>query len=275
MTSNEKKIASFEVETEAEIAEEFLKNGYLISPVEDLKSLQRIRDMLVAIVVDKLKLDHPTDSGDFLNLIHQRVDPSQLNKLRLDTFNQINREPWFRPAYYSLVRNKLSAIVGNELAMQLRVNLSIQMPDDKSSLLPLHADVWNGDSPYEVVVWVPLVDVYNTKSMYILPASKNKIWERELSNYSGARASQLFDAVKGDLEFLSMRFGDVMIFSQNQMHGNNINEEPETRWSMNCRFKSLFSPYADKKLGEFFEPITIKPATRLGAGYKFPMSDNV
>jgi len=35
--------------------------------------------------------------------------------------------------------------------------------------LSVHADTWSGDSPYEVVVWLPLVDYYNTKSMYFLP----------------------------------------------------------------------------------------------------------
>ena len=54
------------------------------------------------------------------------------------------------------------------------------------------------------------------------------------------------------------------------MHGNRINREAETRWSMNCRFKSLFSPYADKRLGEFFEPITIRAATRVGMNHKLP-----
>ena len=39
---------------------------------------------------------------------------------------------------------------------------------------------------------------------------------------------------------------------------------------MNCRFKSLFSPYADKRLGEFFEPITIRPATRVGMSHALP-----
>ena len=27
----------------------------------------------------------------------------------------------------------------------------------------------SGDSPFEVVVWIPLVDCYKTKTMYILP----------------------------------------------------------------------------------------------------------
>ena len=52
--------------------------------------------------------------------------------------------------------------------MQKRINLSIQLPNDSSSLLPLHSDIWSGDSPFEAVVWIPLVDCFKTKSMYIL-----------------------------------------------------------------------------------------------------------
>ena len=59
------------------------------------------------------------------------------------------------------------------MAMQNSINLSIQLPNDKSSLLAIHADTWSGDS-FEVAVWLPLVDVYKTKSMYILPAKYYK-----------------------------------------------------------------------------------------------------
>ena len=34
--------------------------------------------------------------------------------------------------------------------------------------------------------------------------------------------------------------------------GNIVNKENETRWSLNCRFKGIFTPYNDKKIGEFF-----------------------
>ena len=44
--------------------------------------------------------------------------------------------------------------------MQQRINLSIQLPNDKSSLLPIHSDTWSGDSPFETVVWIPMVNCY-------------------------------------------------------------------------------------------------------------------
>jgi len=61
-----------------------------------------------------------------------------------------------------------------------------------------------------------------------------------------------------------------LIFNQIYPHGNVVNKENETRWSMNCRFKSLFSPYKDKKIGEFFEPITMRPVTKVAMSYKLP-----
>ena len=62
--------------------------------------------------------------------------------------------------------------------MQNNINLSIQFPKDESSLLPMHADTWSGDSPFETVIWLPLVNCYKTKSMFILKQSKYKNFEK-------------------------------------------------------------------------------------------------
>ena len=68
--------------------------------------------------------------------------------------------------------------------------------------------------------------------------------------------------------FLTVDYGTILIFSQTLMHGNRVNQEPGTRWLMNCRFKSVLSPYFDKKLGEFFDSIAVRPATRMGMRYE-------
>ena len=255
---------------DADLAGQFLADGHVILPVEDRPVLGRLRQSVATLAAGYLGDAAPDDAGHFLNSIHERVDPGNLNALRLAVFNGINDEDWLRPAYFALARGALETLVGNELAMQRRINLSIQLPQDDSSLLPVHADVWSGDSPFEVVVWLPLVDVYATKSMFLLPPAANQEAEARLGEFSGRSAEDLFRAIEPQVEWLEIPYGNVLLFSQNLMHGNRINQEPETRWSMNCRFKSLFSPYAEKRLGEFFEPITIRPATRLGMTYRLP-----
>ena len=88
--------------------------------------------------------------------------------------------------------------------------------------------------------------------------------------YQIIKESDLYKNIKKDLEFVNIKFGQFLLFNQNLPHGNTINKTKETRVSMNCRFKGLFTPYSQKKLGSFFKPLNLKPATKIGLNYKFP-----
>jgi sporadic carbohydrate cluster 2OG-Fe(II) oxygenase len=267
-------MSDFIAADEQRLIDAFLADYYVVVPVESRPALDRIRTRMAELAAHHLKVATPNDPHAFMDRIGERVDATTLNDLRLAVFSGINAEPWFRPAYLSLARRAVEILVGNELAMQRRVNLSIQLPDDASSLLHTHADVWDGDSAYELVMWLPLVDCFSTKSMYIVPAKQDRAWQGKLAQFAQGTAEALFNAVAGDARFLDVPFGTMLLFSQTVMHGNRVNAEPTTRWSMNCRVKSLLSPYADKKLGEFFEPIVIRPATRIGATYALPRGFN-
>ena len=270
MSAAQEQIQGFLDDDTANLSRTFIEQGYVIRPVDDQVALGRLRDAMAAIAAEHLGQSAPKSAGAFMNAIHGQVDAAGLNALRLRVINGVTDLPWAREAYYSLARSGLERLVGNELAMQRRLNLSIQMPGDDSSLLAVHADVWDGDSPFEVVVWLPLVDCHGTKSMFILPPEAQARHEARWREFDGKSTDDLFAAIEPDLTWLDVPYGSVLLFSQNLMHGNRINREYETRWSMNCRFKSLFSPYAQKRLGEFFEPITIRAATRIGMSYRMP-----
>lgn len=252
------------------LGEAFLRDGYVIREVEDRPALDRIQARMARLAAESLGLDPPNDPKTFLDGIHAHVRPETLNAFRLAMIAGINAEPWFRRAYYGLAERALAAIVGNELAMQRRANLSIQLPDDESSLLPAHTDTWSGDSPFEVVVWLPLVDCRATKSMFLLPPEANARAAADLARYDRTGVEALYRDHESEMRFLTVDYGQFLLFDQNLIHGNRVNREPTTRWTFNCRFKGLFTPYADKRLGEFFEPITLRPATRLGLAYELP-----
>lgn len=255
----------------ASTAAAFLENGYLLQPAENTEALEAIRKCAAEHAAAALGQDAPNDVGAYLNGFHEQVSIDELNRVRLAVIEGLNNQPWLRAAYFSLARNAIFTLVGNELAMQRRVNLSIQLPNDQSSILPVHADVWSGDSPYEIVLWVPLVDCYDTKSMFLMPPKPDREMQGNMGkDFKGSSEEDLFEAIRHDVEWMNVPFGHVLVFSQTLMHGNRANEEVETRWSMNCRFKSLFSPYADKRLGEFFEPITIRAASEMALTYELP-----
>ena len=156
------------------------------------------------------------------------------------------------------------------MAMQRGLNLSIQLPGDESSLLPAHSDIWSGNSPFEAVFWLPLVDCYRTRSMYLLARPLSEEVLAHFSRYSNLTATEFFREIEPMVTWVEVKQGEGLIFWHGLVHGNEINREPLTRWSMNIRFKGLLSPYGDKEIGESFFPIAVRPLTRLGYGYKGP-----
>jgi len=255
---------------EREISNEYLKKGFVIGPAANKEALSWIRKSFVDIAKKELGVNQKIGEESFLDLIHQKIDTSTLNDFRLSMISRVNALPGFRQKYYEIAKPYLDVIAGNELAMQLRVNLSIQLPNDDSSLLPVHADTWSGDSPFEVVVWVPLVNCYKTKSMYILPPNENVQLNNNFHSLAGENSETLYKSIEDKVNWLEINYGNVLLFNQCLPHGNKVNMESETRWTMNCRFKGLFTPYKDKKIGEFFEPITLRAASISGLNYKLP-----
>ena len=118
---------------------------------------------------------------------------------------------------------------------------------------------------YEVVIWIPLVNCYKTKSMYILKSSKYKKFEKNLSFYQKKIVRQ-FQHIKKDIVWLKIK-RPWLIFNQALPHGNIVNKEPETRWSLNCRFKVIL-PYGDKKIAEFLNQSHLEDK-EIGMNYKF------
>jgi sporadic carbohydrate cluster 2OG-Fe(II) oxygenase len=252
------------------LIDEFMTNGYIIRDVEDRPALDMMRRELVKIACKLADQKLPDDDGAFLDNVHKVIPVDKLNNFRLGVYREMNAHAWFRPTYFKLTRRMIEGLVGNELAMQNRINFSIQMPNEQTSLLDIHADVFSGETPYQVVQWLPLVDVFKTKSMFILPRKKSEPVTDRFKDFPDMRG--LFDHVKKDLIWLDIPYGKVLIFCPNFLHGNVVNSEETTRWSMNCRFTGLFTPYdsAEKSLGSFYLPITVRPVTRVGMAYRQP-----
>mgnify|MGYP001167790459 CR=1 FL=1 len=261
---------SFFLNREKSLQKKLLKNGYIIFDIKDKKRLSKIKTETLKLASKWIKknLKGNVKSKVSLDHIHKIIPTSKLNKFRLFIFENLNKSSFFHKNYFFLGKEYLDILCGNELVMQKNINLSIQLVNDDSSLLPIHADVYQGDSPYELVLWIPLVNCAKTKSMYILP---KKIHDKNLKNFKKYHSTdEIFKKLNKKLKWLKINYGQGLIFTQNILHGNVVNKENTSRWSFNCRFKSLLSPYEGKTIGDFFIPITIRSATKLGMNYVPP-----
>jgi sporadic carbohydrate cluster 2OG-Fe(II) oxygenase len=245
----------------------FLEKGYIISKVESMSSLKYISLLVSNATNQQLKKKLLN-----LNNAHEKIFIEESNNFRLGIINKINKDKLLRYHYFNIAREALYILAGNELMMQKNINLSIQFPNDNSSLLPIHSDVWSGDSPYEINLWVPLVNCYRTKSMYILEQKDYANFEQIMKKKKYSSSKDIFKLVKNKVRWLNVNYGQFLIFNQALPHGNTVNIEKETRWSMNCRFKNFFSPYGDKKVGEFFLPITTRAISEIGMNFEYPFN---
>lgn len=244
----------------------FLKKGYAIVPLQERERLDAVRARMYERAMKLLGLSGakrpPLET--FFDHTERFVPVAKLNGFRLGMIEGLNADALLRPALFKMARRHIEWSIGSEIAMQRTVNLSIQLPRDDSSLLPLHSDVWSGNSPYELVLWVPLVDCFKTKSMYILERAESEKIFRAFPRYKSFDAEKLYRTIKPKLVRLDVPYGHAVLFSHSLLHGNRINEEKSTRWTFNIRLKGLLTPYGVKEMGESFLPITIRPATRIG-----------
>ena len=158
------------------------------------------------------------------------------------------------------------------------VNFSAQLPNDETSLLPIHSDSFSGESPFQINLWVPLTNAYDSNAMFIFnPKFSSKVM-RNIRDYEQEGISKLVEEHPDECTFLKVSSGEALIFSPTCLHGNIINKTKETRLSFNCRYKNLFSPYtenegSEKKLGSFYSPLTPKAASLIGLNFNFDDSE--
>ena len=252
------------------IQKNLIQKGYFVFNIDDKALINNIRKKTMDHVKNWLRSKKIKFSNNInlLDNVHKYIPIEKLNSFRIYVYNKLNIDKKFHKNYFFIGKKYIDILCGNEVSMQKKINLSIQLPNDDSSLLPVHSDVWQGDSPFELVLWIPLVNCSKTKSMYILPPKINQKYQQKLLRYNSL--SKISNEIKNKVKWLNVKYGQGLIFTQNIMHGNVVNIEKTTRWSFNCRFKSLLSPYNGKTIGDFFTPITIRAATRLGMNYEEP-----
>ncbi len=253
----------------------FEKNGYVIIP-GDKVLIEKLRNIVFSVIQKNKKLNvgnsSPANISKVFNNFHKYVKTKDINILRFEIYNKINSNNDFSDIYYKIFKDALDDLVGNELSMQKKINLSIQMPNDKDSLLDIHSDIYAGESPFQVVAWVPLVNVYDTKSMFGAEIKQNKVMNQQMLNSSEKTTKEIYNKNKKKFKFFNVKLGEVLIFSPLMLHGNTINKTKETRFSLNVRFKSLLSPYdvmikSHRNIPNFYRPLNIKPLTKIGFNY--------
>ena len=235
---------------------EFTKKGFVKIKL-DKKYISAYKNLK-----KNIRKDFPKNfkKNKFENL-HHAVNFEEINSIRMKIIRSINVEKDLKKNIYFSAKSFLDQLIGADIIVQKNVNLAIQMPNDTSRPL-FHKDT-PLSSKYEVVLWIPLVDC--SKSMCMTMIDKkyhddaNKLFDD--LGHNSENKFQKFSKLKGSN--FPVKFGEALIFSTDNFHYIPINETNKTRWSLNLRFKNLFTPYGERNLLDYFEILKTSPITNL------------
>ena len=250
-----------------QLEKKFLKNGYVKFKANKIL-LNSLVKQIKGYIVKYTKIKNPN-----LKNFHNQLQVSKLNSLRIKIYDELNKSKNFQENLHFIGEKSIEQMVGSEF-VRGNLNLSIQYPGDKNSLLSAHTDFFSGESIFQINLWIPFVDVKKTSSMFIINPIKSIKLLKKIKNSSKFTMDKIFKEAKKDIRWIPLKFGEYIIFSPNCLHGNVTNQEKISRWSINVRYKNLFSPYSkirenEKKIGTFYNKINPKIVTKFNMFHDF------
>jgi len=244
----------------------FKTSGFEIIPADDLSALNNfqklIRDTSHKLIGEKA-------NGvviDDLNSLHKAFkSPEDANSFRLKLTSQLSNQVDTGTKVFEIFRTKLEPLVGPDVLVQKTPNLVFQPPEYPIPT-ELHRDA-PANSPYEVIVWLPFVDCFNTKSMYVLDREHSQIAAEHIKQNPNDKNG--FDEILLEhAALMEVPYGSALIFWSGLFHGSIINKESESRLSMNIRYKNLFSPTGLKDQLRYFNVLQTSQLTELGLDFQ-------
>lgn len=195
--------------------------------------------------------------GIRLEDLHMHLPVEDVNDFRLTSLAVLNEYNW-KEILLKNCYDEVAKLLGPDLLIQKRINLSVQMPGDDASTLPAHSDCSSGDSPFQLVIWIPLTGAFGTNSMFIYGSDESRAFYKCIKEGIGKESSPTEE------DFLKTSLGEYILFSPSLIHGNVLNGTNATRVSLNIRVKALFSPYtpyvvSDRTIGSYYDVWQLTP----------------
>ena len=239
------------------LVEKFLSTGYQIFDIKKKKELDNLRLYVYEISTRILNLENQKTPNidQFFKNFHHYVKNENLNEFKIKLINEYCKNKKINNFIYELSKNYVEILVGKEICMQRIINLIISMPKDVNGGMAIHNDTWGGNSPYEIILWIPLITCTKTMSLFLVPQDKTR---QALSKIKAStKVSEIEDLVKNDKIYPTIKYGQALLLSSTNLHGSSTNLEAETRWSFNVRFKNMYTPFGTKGFLETFLPVEL------------------
>ena len=248
--------------------------GYCHGKLNQQDAVSHIRSMCKSFLQEKLGMDF--DLVDY----HRHVQEEQHRELHYELTQHLRNAC----VHDQIVTENLAlfkSFLGNDIDIQTECYLRISRPGMDSDNIGMHRDTHYGNSAYEVSSIYPLVDFVEGAAVGIVPSS-HKYGELALEQIphktitKGSKQNQLgFLYSTKKIKSLDeskiikplVRFGEFLLFSLGTIHGQVVNTSNITRWSIDFRLKSHFTPLNASLKPGYYRSFCESSVTRVAREY--------
>ena len=190
-----------------------------------LKKVVEIRSN-ICNCIRKFIHEKTEDDEYLINNLHEftnfkNISDSEFNEKRNLLIRDINTHYQITQSIYDSYQNSIRYLLGPDILGQKFANVTIQKPLDN------YPTCAHRDSPpnshYEIVIWAPMTDAYNTKSMSVVPKEESKILAKSISN-----SNSMIEFTRNASEICytpKVNFGQALLFHPSLFHLSHTNKE--------------------------------------------------
>ncbi len=198
--------------------------------------------------------DHVTAAGydaTDLQRLHETVPLSEISPLTQRLIRE-TEQPAFREMACGFVREVVRPILQADVALQRFFNIRIMLPDRQDMIIAFHNGTWYGHGLGETTIWMPLTQAEETNSLQVIDReASRKINANAIENRW--RHDQLQQACLAQARPVSLVPGQVLLFQQENLHGNVMNQTGRTRVSIDFRVAVAGGALHRKLVGGYFD----------------------
>ncbi len=187
------------------------------------------------------------------------------------------------------------SFIGPDINVQSNPYLRIVRPGKPQDNVGFHRDTFYGGSPYELSVWIPLVDIDASAALSVISGSHvsaeadfptTQIQNPDPLVTKGSPKSKLgflyapkiiHPSKLKDAVPVPLRVGEALVFSLSLTHGTVENRSAVSRWSADVRVVNALASFDLSSRPDYYHPlcrsaVTEKAAEYLQANLKNPVN---
>lgn len=236
--------------------ENFVKDGYIVFDFYSTAYLEKFRERILQKLRKILK-----DETVTLERFHEYVSNDDQ---KIDIQYEINKMIWDEQLHEQIIRDNIDIyynLIGKDLDIQVQPYLRIARPNMAQDNIGFHRDPFYGSSAYELSSVIPLMDLNEKSTLMIEPGSHTKppipytkvesetVKKGDKKSQLGFQyAPKIIDTdYKIEAIPIPLKFRQALAFGLGIIHGQEVNRDSITRWSLDVRVKNSFAASGTKE----------------------------